>query len=188
MQYIITDRQRTLKKNVGKFSVGNMSPCGLALICARSPAATVMTFGWTWSLLLSLLVPLLGTCIFYSESLWRHQTETFSASLAICAGISPIPVNSPQKGQWRGALMISLIYAWINGWINNGEGGDLRRHRTHYDVTVMNYTIAIYTEQFVWYMNEENQTTQYEVIVKNETPYPRKHYRSWVEVSLYDRP
>ena len=26
---------------------------------------------------------------------------------------------------------------WINGWINNREAGDLRRHRAHYDVTVM---------------------------------------------------
>ena len=23
------------------------------------------------------------------------------------------------------------------GWVNNGEAGDLRRHRTHHDVTVM---------------------------------------------------
>ena len=34
-------------------------------------------------------------------------------------------------------LMFSLIYAWINGWVNNREAGDLRRHRAHYDVTVM---------------------------------------------------
>ena len=25
----------------------------------------------------------------------------------------------------------------MNGWVNNGEAGDLRRHRAHYDVTVM---------------------------------------------------
>ena len=25
-----------------------------------------------------------------------------------------------------------------NGWANNGDAGDLRRHRAHYDVTVMN--------------------------------------------------
>ena len=43
----------------------------------------------------------------------------------------------PHKDQWRGALMFSLICAWINGWINNGKAGDLGRHRTHYDVTVM---------------------------------------------------
>ena len=47
-------------------------------------------------------------------------------------------VNSPNKGHWRGALMFSLICVWINGWINNGEAGDLRCHRAHYDITVMN--------------------------------------------------
>ena len=51
--------------------------------------------------------------------------ETFSASLAIC------------KGQWRGALMISLICVWISGWVNNHEVGDLRRYYAHFDVTVM---------------------------------------------------
>ena len=68
-------------------------------------------------------------------SWWRHQMETLSALLAICAGNSP--VNSRHKGQWRGALKFSLICAWINGWVNNLNAGDLRRHCTHYDVTVM---------------------------------------------------
>ena len=30
-------------------------------------------------------------------------------------------VNSRCKGQWRGAMMFSLICAWINGWVNNRE-------------------------------------------------------------------
>ena len=34
-------------------------------------------------------------------------------------------------------LWFPLICAWPNSWVNNGEAGDLRRHRTHYDVTVM---------------------------------------------------
>ena len=68
---------------------------------------------------------------------WRHQMETFSALLALCVGNSPVPVNSPHKGQWRGALMFSLICAWINDWENNREAGDLRCHRGHYDVNVM---------------------------------------------------
>ena len=46
-------------------------------------------------------------------------------------------VRPPHKGQWRGALMFSLTCAWINGWVNNREDGDLRRYRTHYDVVVM---------------------------------------------------
>ena len=45
--------------------------------------------------------------------------------------------GSPHKGQWRGALMFSLISARINNWVNNREAGDLRRHRGHYDVSVM---------------------------------------------------
>ena len=70
-------------------------------------------------------------------SWWRHQMETFSALLAICAGIHRSPVNSPHKCQWSGALTFSLICAWIKGWVNNGEVGDLRHHHVHYDVTVM---------------------------------------------------
>ena len=52
-------------------------------------------------------------------------------------GIHRSPVNSLHKGQWRRALMFSLICVWINGWVNNRKAGDLRRYRTHYDVTVM---------------------------------------------------
>ena len=33
--------------------------------------------------------------------------------------------------------MFSLIWDWMNGWVNNREAGDLRRHRAHYDVTIM---------------------------------------------------
>ena len=63
--------------------------------------------------------------------------ETLSALLAILRGIHRSPVNSAHKGQWRGALMFSLICVWINGWVNNREAGDLRRDRAHYDVIVM---------------------------------------------------
>ena len=72
-----------------------------------------------------------------TNSWWRHQMETFSALLTICAGIHRSPVNSPHKGQWRGALMLSLICARINDWVNNLEAVDLIRHRGHYDVNVM---------------------------------------------------
>ena len=64
------------------------------------------------------------------DSGWRHQMETFSR-------YGRWPVNSPHKGHWRGALMFSLICAWTNGWLNDRNPGDLRRHRAHYDVTVM---------------------------------------------------
>ena len=82
-------------------------------------------------------IPLCKANLPVAGSWWRHQMETFSALLAICAPNSPGPVNSPHKGQWRGALTFSLICVWINGWVNNHEAGDLRRYRVHYDVTIM---------------------------------------------------
>ena len=63
---------------------------------------------------------------------WKH----FSHYWAFVRGIHRSPVNSP-KGQWRGTLMFSLICAYMDGWVNNLQAGDLRRHRDHYDVTVM---------------------------------------------------
>ena len=48
---------------------------------------------------------------------WRHQMKTLSTLLAICAGNSPVPINSPYKGQWHGALMSTLICTRINGWV-----------------------------------------------------------------------
>ena len=39
--------------------------------------------------------------------------------------------------------MFSLICTRINGWVNNGEAGDLRRYRVHYDVTVMSSRVDV---------------------------------------------
>ena len=67
----------------------------------------------------------------------RHQMEIFPHYWPFGRGIHRSPVNSPDKGQWRGALMFSLICVWINGWVNIRKAGDLRRFRAHYDVIVM---------------------------------------------------
>ena len=62
------------------------------------------------------------------------------------------PVNSTPHppGQWCGALMFSLICVWINGWVNSGEAGDLRRYHTHYDVTVMDLIFHFTITQQCW--------------------------------------
>ena len=65
---------------------------------------------------------------------WKHFPRYWPS---VCA-IHRSPVNSLHTGQWRRALMFSLICARINGWANNREAGNLRRHRAHYDVIVMN--------------------------------------------------
>ena len=71
-------------------------------------------------------------------SWWRHQMEAFSALLAICAG------NSPVRARWipltkasERSFDVSFDLRLKNGWVNNRKVGDLRCHRTHYDVSVM---------------------------------------------------
>ena len=49
------------------------------------------------------------------KSWWRHQKETLSASLV------PYEGNPPVR----------------NGWVNNQDNGDLRRHPAHSNVTAM---------------------------------------------------
>ena len=79
---------------------------------------------------------------------WKH----FVRYWPFVRGIHRSAVNSPHKGQWRGALMFSLICAWINGCVNDGEAGDLRRHRVHYDVTVMT---GLYAQKFAGHIHTE---------------------------------
>ena len=64
---------------------------------------------------------------------WKH----FPLYWSFLRGIHRSPVNSPQKGQWRGALMFSFIFVRTNGWVHNRDSGDLRRHRANHDVCVM---------------------------------------------------
>ena len=70
-------------------------------------------------------------------SWWRHQMEVFPRHWSFVRGIHRSPVNSPHKGQWRGAVMFSLNCAWIKCWVNNLEAGDSKPHRAHCDVIVM---------------------------------------------------
>ena len=72
----------------------------------------------------------------------KHMMKSLNGNIFrvtghLCGEFTGPPVNSPHKGQWRGVLIFTLICARINGWANNREAGDLRRHRAHYDVIVM---------------------------------------------------
>ena len=84
-----------------------------------------------------IIVSYAGSCLpwaFYDDVIkWKH----FPRYWPFVRGIHRSTVNSPHKGQWRGALLFSLICAWINGWVNSRDAGDLIRYRDHYDVTVM---------------------------------------------------
>ena len=59
-------------------------------------------------------------CFYYDDVIkWKH----FPRHWPFVRGIHRSPVNSPQKGQWRGALMFSLICALPNRWVNNRDAG-----------------------------------------------------------------
>ena len=64
---------------------------------------------------------------------WKY----FPRNWPLARGIHRSPMISPHKAQWRGALMFSLIFVWINDWVISRETGDLRRYHAHYDVIAM---------------------------------------------------
>ena len=51
----------------------------------------------------------------FTDDRWIHRTKASDAELWCFLWSAP----------------------WINGWVNNREAGDLRRHRAHYDIIVM---------------------------------------------------
>ena len=68
---------------------------------------------------------------------WLHDGAIKLIHFRITGSLRGESVDSPHTGQWRGALMFYLTCTWTNGWANNRDAGDLRRHRASYDVTVM---------------------------------------------------
>ena len=53
------------------------------------------------------------------KSWWRHQMETFSALLAICAGNSPVSGEFSVQTPVTRSFDVSFICTRINGWVNN---------------------------------------------------------------------
>ena len=45
---------------------------------------------------------------------------------------------------------LCFLCVWINGWVNNREAGDLKRHRAHYDISVMNWLVPIRQQTIIW--------------------------------------
>ena len=70
----------------------------------------------------------------YDLSWSRHQMEKKSALLALCEENQPATDGFPSQRP----VTRSFDVFGINGWTNNRDAGDLRRQRTHYDVTLIN--------------------------------------------------
>ena len=86
-----------------------------------------------WLYICTLLI-LISSRICHEDVMkWKHVPRYWP----FVRGIHRSLVNSLHKGQWRGALMLSLNYAWTNRWVNNRDAGYQRRPRAHYDATAM---------------------------------------------------
>ena len=71
-------------------------------------------------------------CLTHRHPYWNQHDDIikwkrFPCHWPFVRGIHRSPVNFPHKGQWRGALMFSLICVWAT----NRGAGDLRRHCAH---------------------------------------------------------
>ena len=109
----------------------------LTVVCDDFPSTCLVTVDWQqgkcpfrWNWFLSWIV------------FWTHDDvikwEHFPCYWPFVRGIHRSRWNPHTKASdVRGALMFSLICAWIDDWVDNREVGDLRRHRGHNDVTVM---------------------------------------------------
>ena len=91
------------------------------------------------------------TITFSFQWSWWHQTssdrvntrstmtssmETFSALLVLCEGNSPVPDEFPSRRPVTRSFGSVFFYLCLNKRLRK-QAGDLRRHRAHYDVTVM---------------------------------------------------
>ena len=82
-----------------------------------------------------------------------------SALLVLCAGNSPVPGEFPTQRPVTRSLDVFFDLRLNNGWVNNGEAGDLRRYRAHYDVTVMStQKLSLYILGLMKQIASENWT------------------------------
>ena len=101
------------------------------------------------------------------------KIETFSRYWPFVRGIHRSLLDSPHKGQRRGALMFSLTCAWTNHWVNIRDAGDLKRYRAHYDITLTGFifltaVLSWHVRHFVTTWWPEMEWQQNEISVEFE--------------------
>ena len=98
------------------------------------------SFGWRQQRPHSIIIVLMiYTCITKVKlnMMMSSNGNIFRVTDPLCGEYTGHRWIPPHKRQWCEALMSSLICAWINGWVNEDEAGDLRRYHAHHDVIVM---------------------------------------------------
>ena len=147
--------------------VSTRSPGGTGIMFNNNKNWGIVTFRWWLMACLFSAKPLPQPILVHHDDIikWKH----FPRYWPFVRGIHRSPVNSPHKGQRRGVLMFSFICASVNGWVNNREAGDLRRHRAHYDVTVMIITLR---DNLWWHFNQNSTIFIEENLCTNTCKWP----------------
>ena len=96
------------------------------------------------------------------------QTKMVSIFMMTSSNGNIFRVTGPLCGEFTGPRWIPRTKAsdaelwcflwsapWINGWVNKGEVGDLRRYRAHYDVIVMFMEYIVSTREICIVMQTE---------------------------------
>ena len=121
---------------------------GPVINCNNRSSVSIYTFTKDCLMLMSILKQ-------YIMTRWLFFPVNIAAAMVTSSSGSIFRVTGPlwwesTVHQWRGALMLSLICAWANGWTTNRDADDLRRHRAHYDATVMCPGIFRFQRQNDW--------------------------------------
>ena len=91
--------------------------------------------------------------------------------------------NSCHKGHWCGALMFSLICAWIYGWVNNREAGDLRYHCAHHDVTVI-YRTLMNADYWHWKLYQRVWSSWWFRAVNMKVPIIKQNLTPYLQINI----
>ena len=113
---------------------------------------------------------ILGVCCWNlcanGYSWWRHQMETFSALLVVCAGNSPVPSEIPAQRLVTRSFDV-FFDPRLNKWVSKQSWGWwFETLPCHYDVTVMSMFIASLCFDFAEYMMLKNLISKKAIIHK----------------------
>ena len=94
---------------------------------------SICTFVSTWDSFTNIFCP---SYAYKISMMTSSNGEIFCVTGPLCGEFTVhrwIPLTKASDAElW----FFSLICAWTKNWVNNGDAGDLRRHYTHYEVTV----------------------------------------------------
>ena len=115
---------------------------------------------------------------------WKHFSRNWPFERGIHRSLW-IPHTKASDAE---ILMFSLICVWINGWVNNREADDLRRHHGHCDINVMLTIISLFPKvwwSLHWVMQCLAPYRQKDIAWTNVDQVPQCTYKSPLLMSWY---